>query len=739
MRLSFVGFCLLPVFVSSFSSAFALTFKSDGSVVQADGTVVRSGDPAQPEATSLQSSPNTSSQAIETSIVNFDHLTEVMSFADAARFERRIGIGAPLERVQRYVGLTREQAISLVIDELRNAKDDLEWPDWVTDVSPLNLINEGLKRNRAYCGASMFEDSLKLSLGRKLLTTKTPQYERLGLFWLDHFSVEMGAYDQSHAFAEHLRIIRQHANGNFIEFLKHSLKDPGLIVYLNNDKSVSQKPNENLAREFLELFSLGEGHYSENIVKDLSKVLAPHGLNFANEKFQYYQSKATGRTYKAFGGKYQTADEFVDLIARQDLFGEFIASKFFAEFVSLSAPAKEELDFLLESFKASKYDIAALFEATISLERFWSDGEKLTLVKSPLELTFGTARTLKWLGAEGKNIIYLIHDLEKNLGQKLFNPPNVSGWPTGKEWLSGQRIDQRIKFLDRNFSGYGEPWPATSNMDDSRKARLAAKVEAVEAYVNELDVFFAGTVADQLAVETVVINWVPRDFDTREWAEINVSFYNVKLNDRHWEALQLKFGTDKAGKKRFGDYIHLYQGYSYPNLSFKSAYKSKSRGVYGRMFSYPSGPRTKHKFRNKEDKLLLRRLSQVMSVVNSKNRTQEQLSTNTAAQEWLKQFTEKVGWDDLQENELSYPPVKVFAWPARAIISAGERVFLCGFNRSRFDFPEMAKSPYLEAAITDRNGVINNKMVELLIPDLPQHLFDGDIIAAITHEAFQLK
>ena len=89
------------------------------------------------------------------------------------------------------------------------------------------------------------------------------------------------------------------------------VNDPAMIVYLNNDSSSAKKPNENLAREFLELFSLGEGKYNEKDIKTLAKAIAPYGINFVSEKPNWFSSKASGRDFEAFGQSYKNFDEFV--------------------------------------------------------------------------------------------------------------------------------------------------------------------------------------------------------------------------------------------------------------------------------------------------------------------------------------------------------------------------------------------------------------------------------------------
>ena len=104
------------------------------------------------------------------------NLDLVMTLEDAARFESRIGIGAPLKRVNRYVGKTRREAIKLVVSELENYQNDFLWPDWVNNVTPISFFERAKKRNRFYCGESMFEDSLRMELSKKLLVLTFHKY-----------------------------------------------------------------------------------------------------------------------------------------------------------------------------------------------------------------------------------------------------------------------------------------------------------------------------------------------------------------------------------------------------------------------------------------------------------------------------------------------------------------------------------------------------------------------------------
>ena len=154
-----------------------------------------------------------------------------------------------------------------MITNLKEYKDYIEWPLWTEKAIPTSFMEQALRAQKISCEDGAFLNSLKGVWLEKLASSETPQFERLAIFWLNHFSVNFDMYKQKHAFFEHLKFIRLNSNKNYLEFLNGILKDPAMITYLNNEKSYAQNPNENLAREFLELFSLGQGHYKKTISK----------------------------------------------------------------------------------------------------------------------------------------------------------------------------------------------------------------------------------------------------------------------------------------------------------------------------------------------------------------------------------------------------------------------------------------------------------------------------------------
>ena len=676
--------------------------------------------------------------------INLSHLDKKITLREAVRFENRIGIGAPHNRVKRYIGKTRKEVIKIAVQELENYQDDFDWPDWKNKYTPTTFIEDGLRRNKRDCKVSSFRTDLEFKWSKSILRNSIPQFEKLALLWLDHFSVAFDEYDQSHSFLRHLEFIRRNAIGNFDTFLKESIKDPGIIVYLNNEQSTTQKPNENLAREFLELFSLGEGNYSENEIKNFAKKLPGHGINHVSQDFQYYKYKESGQTLSAFGEKFDKPNEFIDIVVNHPAFGEFIAKKFYNEYVKLGEPDTDDLAILVTTFKKNNFDIIKLFEATISLKSFWDKQNKLTLIKSPIELIYGAARTLGVAQWQNQlNMSWLIF-LSKDFGQDLFNPPNIAGWPTGKEWLAGQLLEKRMSKLKNHFVKTKILKEKKYSKNNKESKGLLSKVS--NKYNDELDLFYKNLLKDQLGVETIIINYIPKDFETKKWADINIGFYGVKLNEKFWSGIQIRFGTDINSKMKQKwknlNRIEVRHGFSNPAIftSWENSWVSNWDGHYGWNSSFPVGPRMNNfNAKTRDEKLLMIRLLQAMEHILENKNSSRHLKDNTYVQNWLGERIAEVNpkWN---LNNGSIPNTKIYSFVSNDN-DKNYKTFQCGGKRAGIDF---VKVRYVDKQLHDAlpSGFTDNseiKLTTLLLPEVDLGIDEDDFMSILSYEGYQLK
>ncbi len=662
------------------------------------------------------------------------HLDKIITKKEAIRLERRIGIGAPVDRIKLHMGKTRRQAINDIVLNLNKYKDDIIWPLWTKEAIPTSFMQSAIKAHRINCDDQSFLLSLKTTWLEKLVSSKTPQYERLAIFWLNHFSVNFNMYKQKHSFFTHLKIIRDNSNKNFLSLLENILKDPAMIVYLNNEKSIAQNPNENLAREFFELFSLGEGNYTENDIKNFARYLSGNSINHITEQYKLYRYKQSTETYTAFGKKYKNDEEFFKILINHPSFGEFIALKFYQEYVDLKKPKPQDLSFLVSYFRKHDFQISEMLKGVLMLESFWSN--KLSLVKSPLDLFYGTARTLNVSGKDVKSHYSLI-ELMETTGQKLFNPPNIAGWPVGKDWLSGQKLSLRINSISNSFS----------NIFNKEKKDMDTKLfedEQSDKYNNDLKNFFDKTSKDQFAVETILLGYIPNDFATREHAYIKTYFYNVKFMGKKWKGINISFGTDKNRRSEWKalNKFTFYDGYSYPNIitNWNRSWFSDYRATRGISSSFPSGPKIdRFQQQSNQSQKLLYHLLLSMEHVLEKDKYYTRLQTNPSAKTFLSERVNEV--KKILNYDSKKQTTKIYSYPANSYnLSQNDNGFKCGIERYGLNYNEIHKIKTFDTHFDNKKiNDINLKLSDMLLPDLDLDFKNEDYLKVLNHEGYQLK
>lgn len=456
------------------------------------------------------------------------YLDVILDHSSAVWLENRIGYGAPKQRVDRYVGLTRRAAIELIVEELRNYEDPYELPNWFESMKPLGRIIE--INDIGTCSLGHMKFSLQSSWLEALYTSEVPQFDRLSTFWLDHFSVGYDAYIHPHAFARHTEFIRNW-RGSFLDLLYASLSDPGVIVYLNNDKSDRNTPNENLAREFFELFALGEGNYSETDVREFARLLTGRAFNTAEEAYQYMPERAIQPKVNLFGKTHSSAQSLVYSLANHPGYGDFIIKKLYQEFVALEEPSPNILRRLKSGFLRSDSDLIDLFESLISSKTFWDLAGQLTLIKSPLDLYAGTSRTLNASGKHALDYLYwpILNEEISQFDQSIFDPESIDGWPTGREWLQGQDLDRRAVELSEFFPDEFTKDYLSPRVGWSSASRHWRDISYNRDRKKALEEFFSSAQRDQVLIEGMYFD--ADKFDPNRYVGIRLTFTNIHYRD----------------------------------------------------------------------------------------------------------------------------------------------------------------------------------------------------------------
>jgi uncharacterized protein (DUF1800 family) len=337
----------------------------------------------------------------------------------AGHLYRRAAFGATWEELQAAVADGPDKAI----DQLLRGRDDA-----------------GFEANARVMAGSVgkFNNDAQLAawwLYRLVMGNPHPLREKLTLFWHNHFATSNAKVRNAGYMLGMYDLMNRHALGNFRDLLQEMSKDPAMMVWLDTNQSKKGQPNENYARELMELFSLGIGHYTEKDIREAARAFTGWELRDGKAFFNSSQHDDGDKTVLSSNGRFK-GEDVVRICLDQECCPYFIAGKLFKFLVSETVePSRELLAPLAEQFRRTGYDFGALVATVLRSNLFFAAETYRTKVKSPVEFAVGVVRAL---GARPNHTI-LAQRLE-GLGQHLFHPPSVKGWDGGPAWLNAQTL-----------------------------------------------------------------------------------------------------------------------------------------------------------------------------------------------------------------------------------------------------------------------------------------------------------
>lgn len=370
-----------------------------------------------------------------------------LGFQDARHLVSRTGIGAEWETIQRFQNLTRQQAITHLFN---NRHMNLPAPPAMTPWSKMVNLRGNMSRRKNIMRISKGEGkSLQKWWVNHLLVTQSPFLERMTLFWHNHFPSSIAKTTQTSMLYQQNLMLRKNAFGNFGQMLHNIARDPAMLVYLDGYVSTKDEPNENFARELLELFTIGIGNYSENDMREAARAFTGWSIDDRNGLYRYNAANHdTGvKTFLGKRGNFK-GEDIINILLQHPRTAETIAKKMWHEFINISKPNQNTINQWAHTFRSSGYDIKALMNQVFNSKEFWAPANQGALIKSPIELTIGTLRSLPY--ALGRT------DLAHNLnimGQGVFAHPSVKGWDGGKTWISTQSLLRRNSMMNNLTSG----------------------------------------------------------------------------------------------------------------------------------------------------------------------------------------------------------------------------------------------------------------------------------------------
>lgn len=359
----------------------------------------------------------------------------------------RAAFGVPRDRAAELAAMDPQEAVASFVDYESQPESGAR-PDYLVPQAKALEIRRAAKaatssgeRQRLVKELNQQEraavDTLKGWWFRRMLTTRRPLEEKLTLFWHGHFATSAQKVNSSEANYDLNEVLRANATGNAKSLTRLVGCSPAMLVYLDNFRNVKGDPNENWARELMELFTIGQGHYTEDDIKESARAFTGWGGVSPKGK-----AKRTGKNrhddgVKQFMGRTGnfTGDDIIDIIFEQDATAEFLCAKLWTYFAG-TVPDRDVLEELSSVMRANAYEIRPVLKAIFLSKAFYADDVIGAQIKSPAQFLVQLAADLRLdpvpYGRMAK--------FSAALGQNLFYPPNVKGWDGGRAWINANTL-----------------------------------------------------------------------------------------------------------------------------------------------------------------------------------------------------------------------------------------------------------------------------------------------------------
>ncbi len=400
----------------------------------------------------------------------------------------RAGFGLKPTQLQEYEGKNIEKILNIIFKQAANYTNF----DFIKidedEIKPKLLPRNEKKLLRKERKEEI--KTLNIKWLEKMQDNNNQLREKMTYFWHTHFACK-----SANAVFNQLQnnTLRTHALGNFKDLLLAVAKDPSMLQFLNNQQNRKEKPNENFARELMELFTLGRGNYTENDVKNAARAFTGWGIEKGEAKFKF-RERQHDFGEKTFMGQKGTfsGEDILNIILKKPETAFFITKKIYIFFVNDTPNVSDEniLKQLANDFYKADYDISRLLQTIFSAKWFYDEKNIGTKIKSPIELLIGLKRTFEVdFVDENANLF-----VQKILGQMLLNPPNVAGWAGGRAFIDSSSLLFRLQLTQVLFNQAVVEIDNKEEGDDNAQKYNKKNGQPLQATLNlkAFDVFFEG-------------------------------------------------------------------------------------------------------------------------------------------------------------------------------------------------------------------------------------------------------
>ncbi|KAA0236156.1 MAG: DUF1800 domain-containing protein [Armatimonadetes bacterium] len=390
-----------------------------------------------------------------------------------AHLLRRFGLGASQAEMKRYSALGLHKTIDALLQYDPKKAPEVSPFEFVF-VNNQNMVDFNPARLSAWWGL-------------QFVLTDQPLQERLALFWHDHFAVSASKVENSLMMLKYLNLLREGGIGNFRQLIGDLTADPAMLRWLDGETSVKGRPNENFAREVMELFTLGVGNYTERDVAELARAFTGWGLRVAfrygtpaANRAQLVESMESGRPFVAAAyspdfhddgpktvlgktARFDT-DSALDHLVSRPRTAQYLATKLW-EYFAYPNPEPRVVERVAKSFVDGKYEMKAVLLTIATTPEFWSEKCVRKQVKCPIDFVVPPLRQLGFAELALKqrptnagpskpiegpllSLAGAVESMTRRMGLRLLFPPDVAGWNWGDGWISPAMMMERLKYAD---------------------------------------------------------------------------------------------------------------------------------------------------------------------------------------------------------------------------------------------------------------------------------------------------
>lgn len=381
----------------------------------------------------------------------------------AAHLLNRAGFGGPPAEIQNLADMSQAEALSSLLD-YEKTPDSTPAPEWAhPDPEGLAALRQIYQTGTPDEKRQAIQAQNRLQFQRMVelrgwwlnRMTKGPRpfQEKMTLFWHGHFATSVQKVREPYYMWRQNELFRRLATDNWLRLLIEAGKDPAMLVWLDQAASRKEHPNENFAREVMELFSLGEGHYTEKDVTEGARALTGWSLDRENQRFIYRPNfhDDGDKTFLGLTGDLTGEDVLAQIVAQPQA-AKFITAKIW-NFYAGQMPPPDLNEAMAEVLRSNGNNFKPFLRVMFTCQEFYSPDIVKNQVKSPVEWLVGTSRMLE----SDLPPALICLGMTRSLGQDLFAPPNVKGWDGGLSWITTNTLLARYNEAATLVSGSFAP------------------------------------------------------------------------------------------------------------------------------------------------------------------------------------------------------------------------------------------------------------------------------------------